>query len=90
MAYRAFALDLDGTLLTRDDRVSSANREAVRAARDAGVAIIIATGRWFEVAESDYSGFRSISASMALAMALPVAIAEKRRQGSKDSFPKQK
>jgi DNA-binding MurR/RpiR family transcriptional regulator len=35
---------------------------------------------WFEVAESDYSGFRSISASMALAMALPVAIAERRRQ----------
>ena len=36
---------------------------------------------WFEVAESDYSGFRSISASMALA--LPVAIAEKRRQTGK-------
>jgi DNA-binding MurR/RpiR family transcriptional regulator len=35
---------------------------------------------WFEVAESDYSGFRSISASMALAMALPVAVAERRRQ----------
>lgn len=38
---------------------------------------------WFEVAESDYSGFRSISASMALAMALPVAIAERRRHGGK-------
>ncbi|MCB1445633.1 MAG: MurR/RpiR family transcriptional regulator [Rhizobiaceae bacterium] len=35
---------------------------------------------WFEIAESDYAGFRSISASMALAMALPVAVAEKRRQ----------
>jgi DNA-binding MurR/RpiR family transcriptional regulator len=35
---------------------------------------------WFEVAESDFSGFRSISASMALAMALPVAVAEARRQ----------
>lgn len=35
---------------------------------------------WFEVAEADYGGFRSLSASMALAMALPVAIAEKRRQ----------
>ena len=34
---------------------------------------------WFEVAEADYGGFRSLSASMALAMALPVAIAEKRR-----------
>ena len=35
---------------------------------------------WFEVVESDFSGFRSLSASMALAMAMPVAIAEKRRQ----------
>ncbi|MDX3927371.1 MAG: MurR/RpiR family transcriptional regulator [Shinella sp.] len=34
---------------------------------------------WFEVSEADYGGFRSLSASMALAMALPVAIAEKRR-----------
>lgn len=42
---------------------------------------------WFEVAESDYAGFRSISASMALAMALPVAIAEKRRQISRDRSP---
>lgn len=35
---------------------------------------------WFEVVESDFSGFRSLSASMALAMAMPVAIAEKRRK----------
>ncbi|HUH49899.1 MAG TPA: MurR/RpiR family transcriptional regulator [Mycoplana sp.] len=34
---------------------------------------------WFEVTEADYGGFRSLSASMVLAMALPVAIAEKRR-----------
>lgn len=34
---------------------------------------------WFEVSEADYAGFRSLSASMALAMALPVAIADKRR-----------
>jgi DNA-binding MurR/RpiR family transcriptional regulator len=35
---------------------------------------------WFEVAEGDFAGFRSLSASMALAMALPVAIAEHRRK----------
>ena len=35
---------------------------------------------WFEVAEADHAGFRSLSASMALAMALTVAVAEKRRQ----------
>jgi DNA-binding MurR/RpiR family transcriptional regulator len=34
---------------------------------------------WLEVAESDFAGFRSLSAGMALATALPVAIAEHRR-----------
>jgi DNA-binding MurR/RpiR family transcriptional regulator len=33
---------------------------------------------WFEVAEADFAGFRSLSASVALASALPVAIAERR------------
>ncbi|KQV63888.1 MurR/RpiR family transcriptional regulator [Rhizobium sp. Root1220] len=35
---------------------------------------------WFELAEADFAGFRSLSASMALTMALPVAIAERRRK----------
>ena len=34
---------------------------------------------WLEVSENDFNGFRSLSASMALTMALPVAIAERRR-----------
>ena len=34
---------------------------------------------WLEVSESDYAGFRSISGSMAIAAALPVAVAERRR-----------
>jgi len=38
-----------------------------------------AATHWLEVSEADYAGFRSLSASMALAMALPVAIAERRR-----------
>jgi len=37
---------------------------------------------WFEVAEADFSGFRSLSATMALAMALTVCIAERRRQAA--------
>ncbi|KAA0698445.1 MurR/RpiR family transcriptional regulator [Neorhizobium sp. P12A] len=37
---------------------------------------------WFEIAEADFAGFRSLSASMALTMALPVAIAERRRKRS--------
>lgn len=36
---------------------------------------------WFEVVEADHAGFRSLSASMAFAMALTVSIAEKRRRG---------
>ena len=34
---------------------------------------------WLEVSEHDFAGFRSLSASMALTMALPVAVAERRR-----------
>jgi DNA-binding MurR/RpiR family transcriptional regulator len=34
---------------------------------------------WFEVAEADFAGFRSLSASMALAMTLCIGVAEKRR-----------
>lgn len=36
---------------------------------------------WFEVVEADHAGFRSLSASMAFAMALTVSIAETRRRG---------
>ncbi|WP_315925706.1 MurR/RpiR family transcriptional regulator [Mesorhizobium sp. SP-1A] len=37
---------------------------------------------WFEVAEADCAGFRSISATMALAMTLVVAVAERRSKTS--------
>lgn len=36
---------------------------------------------WFELVEADHAGFRSLSASMAFAMALTVSVAEKRRMG---------
>ena len=35
---------------------------------------------WFEVVEADFAGFRSLSATMALAMALTVAVAERRQK----------
>lgn len=35
---------------------------------------------WLEISEHDFAGFRSLSASMAVVAALPVAIAERRRQ----------
>jgi DNA-binding MurR/RpiR family transcriptional regulator len=34
----------------------------------------------FEVAEADYAGFRSLAATMALALALSAGVAERRRQ----------
>ena len=37
---------------------------------------------WFEVVEADHAGFRSLSASMAFAMALTVGVAEARRRDS--------
>jgi Cof subfamily protein (haloacid dehalogenase superfamily) len=42
---RALLLDLDGTLLDRQSRVSPRNASAVRAAREAGIEVILATGR---------------------------------------------
>ncbi|WP_407648979.1 MurR/RpiR family transcriptional regulator [Devosia algicola] len=39
---------------------------------------------WFEIVEADHAGFRSLSAGMALAMALTVAVAEWRRRHQKN------
>ncbi|MCU1499031.1 MAG: HAD-superfamily hydrolase, subfamily [Acidimicrobiales bacterium] len=44
-AYRAIATDLDGTLLRSDGSVSGRTRAAVHAAEEAGLLVIIATGR---------------------------------------------
>lgn len=43
--FRAIATDLDGTLLRSDGSVSPRTREAVHAAEDAGLLVVIATGR---------------------------------------------
>lgn len=48
MKIRALAIDLDGTLLLRDESVSEGNRRAVEAARDAGLEIILATAGWYQ------------------------------------------
>jgi len=45
MEYRAIALDLDGTLLNSDKEVSKKNREAIQKACEAGVQVILASGR---------------------------------------------
>jgi len=43
--YDLLAVDLDGTLLASDGRVSVANREAIRDARSRGLQIVVCTGR---------------------------------------------
>jgi len=43
--YDVIVIDLDGTLLGRDGTVSNADAQAVRDARDAGLEVVIATGR---------------------------------------------
>lgn len=43
--YDLLAIDLDGTLFGPDGKVSPANVAAVRAARDAGIEVVICTGR---------------------------------------------
>jgi hydroxymethylpyrimidine pyrophosphatase-like HAD family hydrolase len=45
MRFRAIATDLDGTLLRSDQSVSPRTREAIQAAEDAGMLVVIATGR---------------------------------------------
>ena len=49
MQYRLIAIDLDGTLLCPDGKVSKENRDALHAAHEAGAIIIPCTGRgWGE------------------------------------------
>lgn len=43
--YDLLAIDLDGTLLDRESRVSARNAAAVRAAREAGIGVVVCTGR---------------------------------------------
>ena len=49
---RLLAVDLDGTLLTPEKRVGAADIEALRCAADAGVAILVATGRGLHTARA--------------------------------------
>lgn len=61
MKYRAFAIDLDGTLLEGED-IPEGNLEPLRRAADAGVHVMIATARWTQIAErvADQIGIRDL------------------------------
>jgi Cof subfamily protein (haloacid dehalogenase superfamily) len=51
MQFKALALDLDGTLLTSREEVSGRNVAALAKARAAGLQIILASARWYQLAE---------------------------------------
>jgi Cof subfamily protein (haloacid dehalogenase superfamily) len=48
---RCLAIDLDGTLLGSNGEVSERNAAAVRSAVGAGLHVVLATARWFQLAE---------------------------------------
>lgn len=48
--YRLLALDLDGTLLNENSEITPGNQEWVQRAREAGITVILSTGRGFESA----------------------------------------
>ena len=50
MRYKAFALDLDGTLLVGED-LPEANIQALQRAKQHGVEVMMATARWSQIAE---------------------------------------
>src|SRR5689334_19298289 len=45
MAYKLLALDIDGTLVNSRDELTPATKEALLRAREAGVQLVLATGR---------------------------------------------
>lgn len=49
--YRMIALDIDGTLVGKDGRVSAANRAAIAQAKAAGLRVVLCTGRSWQESE---------------------------------------
>ncbi|MCK4258602.1 MAG: HAD family phosphatase [Halanaerobiales bacterium] len=48
MSYRLIAIDMDDTLLGDDLKIGSRTKERIQLAREAGVKVVIATGRMFQ------------------------------------------
>ncbi len=85
-----FATPRDAAIAISFSPYASATVDEARAIARLGVPVVAITDSafsplaqvakvWFEVAEADFGGFRSLSATMALAMAIAVSVAEKRR-----------
>lgn len=52
--YKLVAIDLDGTLLNPDKRISNYNRKVINTLSDMGIKVVIATGRTFTAANHYY------------------------------------
>lgn len=52
MKYKMIAVDMDGTLLKDNKEVSQINKDAIRKACDAGVKVVVCTGRIFTSAKA--------------------------------------
>ena len=87
-----FATPKDAAIVVSFSPYAPATIEDARAFAERGVAVVAITDSsfsplaqfakiWFEVAEADFAGFRSLSATMALAMALAVGVAERGAAG---------
>ena len=90
----AFASKNDGALAVSFAPYASPTIDHAQILKGQGVPIVSITDSafsplaglselWFEVAESDFGGFRSLSATMALATAIAIAVGEERRAGRK-------
>lgn len=88
----AFASPKDAALAISFSPYTPSTVEEARLLHERGVPVVSLTDSafsplvqcsrlWFEVAEADFGGFRTLAASMALAMAIAVGVGEARREG---------
>lgn len=86
----SFATPRDAAIAVSFTPYASATLALAQQVAERGTPLVVVTdspfsplipkvGVWFEVVEADYEGFRSLSATLALAMTLTVAVAEARR-----------
>ncbi len=94
----SFATPRDAALAISFTPYAAGTLQLTHQAAERGVPVIAITDNpfsplvplarhWFEVVEADFEGFRSLSATMALAMGLAVAVAQARRAENGISAP---
>lgn len=60
MTIKLIALDIDGTTLTSDGRLSQRNKEALIRAADGGIHVVIATGRCYDALPGQLTDLKGI------------------------------